>query len=47
MDKIATGNLIGAHDMWIAATALAYRMPLATNNRSEFERVPRLVVLPF
>lgn len=43
----ATGNLIGTNDMWIAAAALAYQMPLVTNNRSEFGRVPRLMVLPF
>lgn len=42
------GALIGPHDMWIAATAITYRLPLATLNRREFERVPglRLVDLP-
>ncbi len=41
------GLLIGTNDLWIAATALAYAMPVVTNNRSEFERVPGLQVLGF
>lgn len=41
------GLLIGTNDLWIAATALAYGMPVVTNNRSEFERVPGLQVLAF
>jgi predicted nucleic acid-binding protein len=36
------GLLIGANDLWIAATALAYDMPLATRNRRHFRRVPGL-----
>lgn len=42
------GQLIGPHELWIAATAVAHRLPLATLNRREFERVPglRLVDLP-
>jgi len=39
------GNLIGTNDMWIAATALAHNLPLATGNIKEFERVPGLVVV--
>jgi tRNA(fMet)-specific endonuclease VapC len=39
------GNMIGAHDLWIAATAIGHDMPLATTNRSEFERVPGLSVI--
>lgn len=38
----ATGELIGAHDLWIAATALAHGMGLATGNTREFKRVPGL-----
>jgi predicted nucleic acid-binding protein len=41
------GKLIGANDMWIAATALAQGMAIVTNNRDEFERVPTLKVLTY
>lgn len=40
------GNLIGAHDMWIAATALSHGMDVATANARDFERVPGLNVVP-
>jgi tRNA(fMet)-specific endonuclease VapC len=43
----ALGQLIGTNDMWIAATALAHGMPVVTNNRDEFGRVPGLVVLAY
>jgi tRNA(fMet)-specific endonuclease VapC len=36
---------IGAHDLWIAATALAHGLGIATRNIAEFERVPGLRVL--
>lgn len=39
------GSLIGSHDLWIAATALAYGMRVATVNVRHFERVPGLEVL--
>jgi tRNA(fMet)-specific endonuclease VapC len=39
------GEVIGAHDLWIAATALAHGLALATRNASEFGRVPGLRVL--
>lgn len=38
------GLLIGANDLWIAATALAYEMPLVTRDRRHFARVPGLSV---
>ena len=41
----ADGMLIGAHDLWIAATALAHGMRVATVNARHFERVPGLEVL--
>jgi tRNA(fMet)-specific endonuclease VapC len=39
------GALISAHDLWIAATALAHGMRVATVNARHFERVPGLDVL--
>lgn len=39
------GEIIGAHDLWIAATALAHGLTLATVNTSEFKRVPALELL--
>ena len=41
----AKGQLIGAHDLWIAATALAHGMGLATGNAHEFHRVPKLQMI--
>ncbi len=38
------GTLIGANDLWIAATGLAYRMPVVTRNVEHFRRVPGLEV---
>jgi tRNA(fMet)-specific endonuclease VapC len=40
------GSLIGAHDLWIAATALSHGMEVATANAKDFERVPGLTVVP-
>jgi len=40
-----TGSMIGAHDLWIGATALAYDLGVATRNRRDFERIPGLRVL--
>jgi len=38
------GTLIGANDLWIAATGLAYGMPVVTRNVEHFRRVPGLEV---
>ena len=38
------GNLIGANDLWIAATGLANHMPVVTRNTEHFRRVPGLEV---
>jgi len=35
-----SGSTIGAHDNWIAATAITYDYDLLTTNASEFRRVP-------
>ncbi|HZK15170.1 MAG TPA: PIN domain-containing protein [Solirubrobacterales bacterium] len=40
------GNLIGAHDLWIAATALSHGMAVATANIRDFGRVPGISVVP-
>lgn len=40
----AQGLLIGANDLWIASTSLAYDVPIATRNHREFSRVPGLKV---
>lgn len=37
-------QMIGANDLWIAATALAHQMPLVTADTAHFERVPGLDV---
>jgi len=41
------GQLIGSNDLWIAAAAVAYRMPLVTANHRDFERVPGLEVMQY
>lgn len=43
----ANGEHIGAHDLWIAATGLAFDLGVATRNAADFGRVPGLrVVVP-
>lgn len=41
----AKGELIGAHDLMIAATALSHGYAILTTNQQEFNRVPGLKVL--
>jgi predicted nucleic acid-binding protein len=41
------GQLIGANDLWISATALHYELPLVTRNTAHFSRVPELQVLGY
>ncbi len=43
-DLAAKGQLIGAHDMWLAATCLAQGLRIATGNLREFDRVEGLNV---
>jgi tRNA(fMet)-specific endonuclease VapC len=37
-------ELIGSHDLWIAACALQKSVPLVSNNKIEFEHVPGLAL---
>jgi len=41
------GQMIGAHDLIIAATARCHNLSLLTDNVKEFSRVPGLRVIPF
>jgi tRNA(fMet)-specific endonuclease VapC len=41
----AAGRSLSPQDAWIAATALGLDAPLATNNRADFEHVPKLRLL--
>lgn len=43
----ANGLLIGSNDLWIAAAAIAYGMPVVTRNAKEYARVPRLEVIGY
>ena len=44
-DLAKKGKLVGAHDLIIAATALAHGHALLTSNHKEFSRIPGLRVL--
>ena len=44
-DLTARGEPIGSHDLWIAATAIAHGLQLATGNTRHFARVPGLQLL--
>ena len=39
------GDVVGAHDLWIGATALAYGFGVATGDIGDFRRIPGLRVL--
>ncbi len=41
------GELVGAHDLIIAATALQHGFAVLTGNVREFKRIPGLTVIPF
>ena len=45
-DLERTGSLIGAHDLWIAATALAHSLAVLSMNPRDFGRIPGLVLGP-
>jgi tRNA(fMet)-specific endonuclease VapC len=46
-DLAKRGQLIGAHDLIIAATARCHGFSLLTDNVEEFSRVSNLQVIPF
>ncbi len=46
-ELLARGQIIGAHDIWIAATALAHDHSVLTVNVSEFSHVTGLEVISF
>ncbi len=41
----AEGQIIGHHDLWLAATCVAHDLRMATADVREFQRVPGLQVL--
>jgi tRNA(fMet)-specific endonuclease VapC len=41
----ASGEPIGAHDLWIGATAVAHGLAVATGNVADFRRIPGLRVI--
>ena len=43
----ANALLIDANDLWIAATALAFDLPLVTRNECHFARAPELNVIGY
>lgn len=44
-DLAGRGQAIGAHDLWIAATALAHGLGVATGNSTPFNRIAGLRVV--
>jgi predicted nucleic acid-binding protein len=43
----ANGLLIGANDLWIAASGLAHRVPVVTRDARDYQRVPGLRVIGY
>lgn len=41
------GLLIGANDLWIAATAIAHKLAVVTRNERHYRRVPGLSLQPY
>ena len=41
----AAGHCVENNDLWIAACAVRHSLPLITNNRSHFEKIPRLSII--
>lgn len=45
-DLVRRGEMIGLHDLWIAATAVAHGAGVVTTDVRDFSRVPGLRVVP-
>ncbi|HEX6749047.1 MAG TPA: PIN domain-containing protein [Longimicrobium sp.] len=43
-EQMATGRMIGTHDLWLAATCIAHGFRIATANVREFARIGGLEV---
>jgi tRNA(fMet)-specific endonuclease VapC len=43
-ELMAAGAIIGAHDLWLAATCISHGLTMVTANVREFARVPGLAV---
>jgi predicted nucleic acid-binding protein len=41
-ELVAAGSLIGAHDLWMAATAVAHDLTLVTLDVRDFQRIAAL-----
>jgi predicted nucleic acid-binding protein len=42
---LSQGTMIGAHDLWIGATALSFGFGVLTTNVGDFRRIPNLEVV--
>ncbi len=43
--SLPVGVVVAANDLWIAASAIRHSIPLVTNNRKHFERIPSLKLI--
>jgi tRNA(fMet)-specific endonuclease VapC len=43
----SAGQLIGANDLWIAATAIHYKLTLVTSNKTDFSRIQALRIVSY
>ena len=43
----SAGQLIGANDLWIAATAIHHKLPLVTSNKTDFSRIQALRIVSY
>lgn len=41
------GDLLGANDLWIAASTLRHGLPLVTADAADFRRVPELELVAY
>jgi tRNA(fMet)-specific endonuclease VapC len=43
--SLPAGVVVAANDLWIASSAIRHSIPLITNNRKHFERIPGLKLI--